>query len=125
MSSSYQALLSLSPADWIGGSEFADDNLNDDGEEAAAAADGAVSSYLSFDVGEEEYYFHHTPEPAAFHAEEPQQAPETLLLDTLQSQTDYYCVAGSSSEGELIAGKQNHTDASALSSEGLTASHER
>ncbi|KAK8453018.1 hypothetical protein SEVIR_5G212600v4 [Setaria viridis] len=122
MSSSYQALLSLSPADWIGGSEYAGD-----GDDAASAV---VSGYLSFDigvddVGEEEYYHHHPPEPAAFHAE-PQQAPETLLLDTLQAQADYCAsgVAGSSSEGEL--GKQSHTDASALTSEqrdnGFTAS---
>ncbi|CAL4949040.1 unnamed protein product [Urochloa decumbens] len=104
--SSYQALLSLSPADWIGAGEFADD----DSEEAAA-----VSSYLSFDgmingVGEEGYVVYHPPEPQ-------QQAPAPPLFDTLQ-QGDYCAsgVTGSSSEGE--PGKQSQADASALTSDG-------
>ncbi|CAL4962967.1 unnamed protein product [Urochloa decumbens] len=114
--SSYQALLSLSPADWIGAGEFADDS-----DEAAA-----VSSYLSLDgmngVGEEGYVVYHPPEPqqqaAAFHAEQ-QKAPETLLFDTLQADYCASVVAGStSSEGEPGKQSRTRTDASvALSSD--------
>nr|CAB3473395.1 unnamed protein product [Digitaria exilis] len=84
--SSYQSLLSLSPADWIGESEFADDDRS------------AVSSYLSFEATGEECC-HHNPPEAAFHAD--QRAPEAPpLFDTLEAD---YCesgMAGSSSEGE-------------------------
>ncbi|CAL4975589.1 unnamed protein product [Urochloa decumbens] len=102
--SSYQALLSLSPADWIGAGEFADDS-----DEAAA-----VSSYLSLDgmdgVGEEGYVVYHPPE------QQQQKAPETLLFDTLQADCCASVVAGStSSEGE--PGKQRTDAPVALSSD--------
>ncbi|CAO2179446.1 unnamed protein product [Urochloa humidicola] len=99
---SYQSLLSLSPADWIGaGGEFdVDDNGGGghDREEAAAAAAAAVSSYLSFDsvavAADEEGFYHHPPEAAS----------------------GGVAGAGSSSEGQ--PGKQScQADASALSSE--------
>ncbi|CAO2183549.1 unnamed protein product [Urochloa humidicola] len=124
---SYQSLLSLSPADWIGaGGEFdVDDNGGGghDREEAAAAA-AAVSSYLSFDsvavAGDEEGFYHQPPEAAAALHDADQQVPETLLLDTLQA--DYYYasggVAGTGSSSEGQPGKQScQADASALSSE--------
>lgn len=95
MSSSYQSLLSLSPADWIGASDHFDG--------------GDVSSYLSFDAA--------SGGAAAFHAEQ-HQAPAAppVVFDTLRAD---YCESGmagsSSSEGE--PGMQSQAEASALSSE--------
>ncbi|PUZ56091.1 hypothetical protein GQ55_5G268000 [Panicum hallii var. hallii] len=112
--SSYESLLSLSPAEhWIGAGEFVDDHGGGGDEDRAAAAAAAASSFLSFDIGVE--FYHHPTEPAAFHAEQP--AP--LLFDALQAETDYSVsgIAGSSSE-EGEPGKQSLPDASALSSEG-------
>ncbi|XP_062214759.1 probable WRKY transcription factor 50 [Phragmites australis] len=101
--SSYSSLLSLSPADLVGGAEFM---VNGDADDMAAAA--SVSSYLSFDNDVTEDYYH-PPEVAAF-------------LDTLQADADY-CVSGKAGSSGGEAGKESQPDASVLSSVSL-ANHD-
>lgn len=91
MSSSYQSLLSLSPADWIGASDHFEGG-------------GEVSSYLSFDAAGG------SAGEAAFHPEQQQQQAPAAPPEYCESG-----IAGSSSEGE--PGMQSQAEASALSSE--------